>query len=78
MTVSRSTAQDTYYVSISRERHEVVVFTGDADKLPERVDRLGYKGQAHDLQPMTAQNLEPGRRGHALSPPQLEPELEVE
>ena len=46
---SRTTAQDTYYVSISRERHEVVVFTDDADKLPERVDRLGFKGLAHDL-----------------------------
>ncbi|WP_084386325.1 MobF family relaxase [Castellaniella caeni] len=46
---SRTTAQDTYYVSISRERHEVVVFTDDADKLPERVDRLGIKGLAHDL-----------------------------
>ncbi|TAN28268.1 MAG: hypothetical protein EPN31_08930 [Castellaniella sp.] len=46
---SRTTAQDTYYVSISRERHEVLVFTDDADKLPERVNRLGYKGLAHDL-----------------------------
>ncbi|WP_417251931.1 MobF family relaxase [Castellaniella sp.] len=46
---SRTTAQDTYYVSISRERHEVVVFTDDAEKLPERVDRLGVKGLAHDL-----------------------------
>ena len=46
---SRTTAQDTYYVSISRERHEIVVFTDDADKLPERVDRLGYKGLAHDI-----------------------------
>lgn len=46
---SRTTAQDTYYVSISRERHEVVVFTDDADKLPERVDRLGVKRLAHDI-----------------------------
>ncbi|WP_322995197.1 MobF family relaxase [Castellaniella sp.] len=46
---SRTTAQDTYYVSISRERHEVVVFTDDAEKLPERVDRLGGKGLAHDI-----------------------------
>ncbi len=46
---SRTTAQDTYYISISRERHEVVVFTDDADKLPERVDRLGVKGLAHDI-----------------------------
>ncbi|GAA0219050.1 hypothetical protein GCM10009125_05000 [Castellaniella daejeonensis] len=46
---SRTTAQDTYYVSISRERHAVTVFTDDAEKLPERVDRQGYKGLAHDL-----------------------------
>ncbi len=46
---SRTTAQDTYYVSISREPHEVVVFTDDANKLPERADRLGFKGLAHDI-----------------------------
>ncbi|MGS1116519.1 MobF family relaxase [Castellaniella sp. UC4442_H9] len=46
---SRTTAQDTYYVSISRERHEIMVFTDDADKLPERVNRLGAKGLAHDI-----------------------------
>ncbi|WP_322995214.1 hypothetical protein [Castellaniella sp.] len=46
---SRTTAQDTYYVSISRERHGVVVFRDDADKLPERVDRLEGKGLAHDI-----------------------------
>lgn len=54
---SCTTAQDTYYVSISRERHEVVVFTDDADKLPERVDRLGVKGLAHDLSPVTNNGL---------------------
>jgi hypothetical protein len=26
-----------------------MVFTDDANKLPERVDRLGYKGLAHDI-----------------------------
>ncbi|MGB3836262.1 hypothetical protein [Castellaniella sp.] len=46
---SRTTAQDTHYVSISRERHEVMVFTDDANKLPERADRLRYKGLAHDI-----------------------------
>lgn len=46
---SRTTAQDTYYVSISRERHAVTVFTDNAEKLPEQVDRQGYKGLAHDL-----------------------------
>src|SRR5699024_3897596 len=49
-TTSRTTAQDTYYVSISRERHEVVVFTDDIHKLPDAIDRVPYKGVAHDLQ----------------------------
>lgn len=46
---SRTTAQDTYYVSISRERHDVVVFTDNALKLPDAVARIPYKGLAHDL-----------------------------
>lgn len=54
---SRTTAQDTYYVSISRERHEVTVFTDDAERLPERVDRVTYKGLAHDLQPLAAKDF---------------------
>src|SRR5690625_4798967 len=48
-TTSRTTAQDTYYVSISRERYEVVVFTDNAQRLPEAVEREAYKGVAHDL-----------------------------
>lgn len=46
---SRTTAQDTYYVSISRERHEVTVFTDNATLLPKAVNRKAYKGLAHDL-----------------------------
>ena len=46
---SRTTAQDTYYVSISREKHEVVVFTDDEKKLPHAIERMPYKGLAHDL-----------------------------
>src|SRR5690625_4491261 len=42
-TTSRTTAQDTYYVSISRERHEVVVFTDNAQRLPDAVEREAYK-----------------------------------
>ncbi len=75
---SRTTAQDTYYVSISRERHEVVVFTDDADRLPERVDRLGYKGLAHDLQTMPAKELAPGLDASIRTTPQVEAELEIE
>lgn len=46
---SLTTAQDTYYVSISREKHEVVVFTDDLNKLPKAISRVPYKGLAHDL-----------------------------
>lgn len=46
---SRTTAQDTYYVSISRERHSVKVFTNDGAKLPEAVARGSTKGLAIDL-----------------------------
>src|SRR5690625_2252902 len=48
-TTSRTTAQDTYYVGISRERYEVVVFTDNAQRLPDAVEREAYKGVAHDL-----------------------------
>jgi len=75
---SRTTAQDTYYVSISRERHEVVVFTDDAAKLPEQVDKMTYKGLAHDLQPIAAKA--PIQSQHDLSnkAPHAESELELE
>ncbi|ROT46867.1 conjugal transfer protein [Pusillimonas sp. NJUB218] len=46
---SRTTAQDTYYVSISRERHSVKVFTNDVAKLPEAVATERTKGLAIDL-----------------------------
>jgi len=74
---SRTTAQDTYYVSISRERHEVVVFTDDAKKLPERVDRLTYKGLAHDLQPMVSKHLGHGQNELGPLPQRVESELEL-
>src|SRR5690606_36868554 len=72
---SRTNAQDTYYVSISRERHEVVVFTDDASKLPKRVDRLTYKGLAHDLQSMAARGLEHGKNEHGVATLKAESEL---
>ncbi len=39
------------------------MFTDDADKLPERVGRLGIKGLAHDLLPVTNNELAPNRAG---------------
>src|SRR5690606_30070085 len=72
---SRTTAQDTYYVSISRERHEVVVFTDDMEKLPERVDRVTYKGLAHDLQSLPSHDFR--QTQNEVQPP-LQPESEVE
>ncbi|TEA70175.1 MobF family relaxase [Allopusillimonas ginsengisoli] len=74
---SRTTAQDTYYVSISRERHEVIVFTDDAKKLPERVDRLTYKGLAHDLQSMTTKDLTHGQNELGILSLCPESELEI-
>lgn len=46
---SRTTAQDTYYVSISRERHSVKVFTNDETMLPKAVSTARAKGLALDL-----------------------------
>ena len=46
---SRTTAQDTYYVSISRERHSVKVFTNDESMLPRAVSTERAKGLAIDL-----------------------------
>jgi hypothetical protein len=46
---SRTTAQDTYYVSISRERHSVKVFTNDETMLPKAVSTGRTKGLALDL-----------------------------
>jgi len=47
---SRTTAQDTYYVSISRERHSVKVFTNDETMLPKAVSTERTKGLALDLE----------------------------
>ena len=46
---SRTTAQDTYYVSISRERHSVKVFTNDETMLPKAVSTERAKELALDL-----------------------------
>lgn len=46
---SRTTTQDTYYVSISRERHSVKVFTNDETMLPKAVSTERSKGLAFDL-----------------------------
>lgn len=46
---SRTTAQDTYYVSISRERHSVKVFTNDETMLPKAASTERPKGLALDL-----------------------------
>lgn len=74
---SRTTAHDTYYVSISRERHEVVVFTDDAAKLPEQIDKVTYKGLAHDLQPIAAKAPILSQHGLDAMTPQAESELEL-
>jgi ATP-dependent exoDNAse (exonuclease V) alpha subunit len=55
---SRTTAQDTYYVSISRERHSVKVFTNDETMLPKAVSTERTKGLALDLDRSNASQLE--------------------
>lgn len=71
---SRTTAQDTYYVSISRERHAVTVFTDDVQALPKAVDRVPYKGLAHDLVDSAGT-----RPTHEIQPPdhKNEPAMEL-
>lgn len=49
---SRTTAQDVYYVAISRGKTIVIVFTDDPEKLPKAIDRVPYKGLVHDLMQM--------------------------
>jgi len=55
---SRTTAQDTYYVSISRERHSVKVFTNDETMLPKAVSTERTKGLALDLDRSDASQME--------------------
>lgn len=71
---SRTTAQDTYYVSISREKHEVVVFTDNKGKLPDAVARMPYKGLAHDLINADLQVSKPelSKKDHEFSYAELE------
>jgi ATP-dependent exoDNAse (exonuclease V) alpha subunit len=47
---SRTTAKDVYYVAISRARHEAVIYTDDASKLPTSVMRDNVKTAALDLE----------------------------
>lgn len=46
---SLTTAQDVYYVAISRARHETIIFTDDAKKLPDAVSRKSEKSAALEL-----------------------------
>ena len=49
-TKSRTTAQDVYYVAISRAQHEARVYTDDAAKLPRAIERERPKHAALDLE----------------------------
>ena len=42
-TKSLTSAQDNYYVAISRARHEVKIYTNDKEKLPEAMSRVNEK-----------------------------------
>lgn len=48
-TTSKTTAQDVYYVAISRARYIATVFTENAGKLPAAVARISTKTAALDL-----------------------------
>ncbi|MGV7242802.1 MobF family relaxase [Caballeronia sp. M23-90] len=48
-TKSRTTAQDVYYVAVSRARHEALIFTDDGKKLGEAVSRESSKTAALEL-----------------------------
>lgn len=48
-TTSRTTAQDVYYVAISRARHVATIFTENLAKLPAAVARISEKTAALDL-----------------------------
>ncbi len=46
---SRTTQRDVYYVAISRTRHQTEIYTNDAGKLADVVDRLEEKTAALDI-----------------------------
>lgn len=48
-TTSRTTAQDVYYVAISRARHAATIFTESLKKLPDAVARINEKSAALEL-----------------------------
>ena len=48
-TKSLTSAQDNYYVAISRARHEVKIYTNDKEKLPEAMNRKSEKESALEV-----------------------------
>lgn len=83
---SRTTAHETYYVGISRQRHEVMVFADNIQKLPRAVNRVPYKGLAMDLvgpdkpemqirQELSHELVQPEKVVPALEPTKDHPEL---
>ncbi|MGE4370753.1 MAG: MobF family relaxase [Burkholderiaceae bacterium] len=58
---SRTTKSDVFYVSISRARHEAIIYTNDSKKLPAAVARREDKSAALDLVPAA---IAPRERQH--------------
>lgn len=50
-TKSLTSAQDNYYVAISRARHEVKIYTDDKTRLPEAMSRVNQKESALQVRP---------------------------
>lgn len=59
-TTSRTTAQDVYYVAISRARHVATIFTENAAKLPGAVARISEKTAALDLGRLLSRHKDKG------------------
>ncbi len=54
-TKSLTSAQDNYYVAISRARHEVKIYTNDKDKLPDAMSRVNDKQSALEIYHKTSE-----------------------
>lgn len=50
-TKSLTSAQDNYYVAISRARHEAKIYTNDRGRLPEMMAREHLREAALEIQP---------------------------
>lgn len=72
-TRSLTTAQDNYYVAISRARHEAKIYTNDVERLPEALSRENVKEMALEIKERSTPHspvhkTTPPHPGHQNSP----------